>query len=59
MSQPTAPDLDPQDVVEQPDYLPEADPTDAEVIDPDDPSFVEPAANAIRPTATIISGGDR
>jgi hypothetical protein len=47
MTQPVpgyAHDLDPQQVIEQPDYVaPDDDPTDDEVVDPADPSFVEPA----------------
>lgn len=44
-------DLDPQDVVEQPDYVaPESDPTDPEVTDENDRNFVHPFLGATKPT---------
>jgi hypothetical protein len=43
--QPVPRDLDPQEIVEQPDYVtPENDDPDPEVTDPDDPNYVEPGA---------------
>jgi len=42
--------LDPQEIIEQPDYVaPDDDPTDPEVTDPADPSYVEPATDVTRP----------
>lgn len=49
MSQPDH-DLDPQEIVEQPDYVaPANDLTDPEVTDPADPNFVAPAEGVTRP----------
>ena len=57
MTDPTAvPDApDPGDVAASPEYSPpaEGDPTGHEITDPADPSYVEPAAAAVRPTAVI------
>lgn len=56
MSDPTTePDApDPQEVVEAPGYVrPAEDPTDPEVTDTADPSYVTPAADAVRPTALV------
>ena len=52
MSEPTTltGGLDPQEIIEQPDYVaPDDDPTDPEVTDPADPSYVEPATDVTRP----------
>lgn len=47
-------ELDPQEVIEQPDYVaPESDNVDGEVTDPDDPNFVEPVIGASKPRGLI------
>lgn len=63
MSDPTqdSPDVpdapDPQEVTEQPGYVPPAeDPTDPEVTDPADPSYVEPMGGVSMTLAPIIPG---
>lgn len=47
-------DLDPQDVIEQPNYVrPDEDPTGPEVTDPNDPNYVEPAVGVSKPKEII------
>lgn len=48
------PNLDPQEVTEQPDYVrPDSDPAGDEITDPSHPDFVKPAEGVTRPGGVL------